>query len=348
MNPICTGLVGFGLSGHKLISPFLHSSELFDLKTVIQSQRTTAKEIYPDVNVSHDYASLINDPKIELIIITSPNIFHFDQAWQALEANKHVIIEKPITPTSSEAEKLISLASKKNKVLSVFHNRRWDGNFMTVKKVIEAGLLGDILDYEAHFDRYDPELKPESWRNKLNAGSGVLYDLGPHLIDQAIQLFGLPQGVYADIRSQRKNSPVDDYFELQLIYPQTKVTLKAGKFLREPGPHYAVHGRRGSFIKYGCDPQGDQLIKGISPIEADFGSEEIKHWGLLNTKVNGIRFHGRIETETGRWMNYFENIYEAINKHASLQVSAEDGRNTINIIEKAFESHQKKCIVNLE
>ncbi len=336
------GLVGFGLSGHKLISPFLHYDNRFNLKKVMQHSKSNASEVYPDVEVVNDYEALINDNAIDLVIITSPNEFHFEQARKALEKDKHVVIEKPITPTVEQADFLIELAGKKKKVMSVYHNRRWDGNFLTVKKIVKQGLLGRLVEYESHFDRYDPVVPDNSWRDEERPASGVLFDLGPHLIDQALQLFGYPDAVWADIRTERANSKVDDAFQLKLYYDGIAVTLKAGKMVREQGPAFILHGTQGSFIKYGIDPQEARLMKGASPFDQGFGNDDPENWGVLNTQIDGLHYYGKVETEAGNWHGFFNNIYKAVVEGESLDVEADDAKKTVAVIQKAFESIEKK------
>ena len=182
---------------------------------------------------------------LELIVITTPNDSHFDYAWRALEAGKHVVVEKPFTITSADAKKLIKQAEKKNRVLSVYQNRRYVSDFLTIRQLLKENKLGEIVEFEAHYDRYRPEQRPNAWREENEPGSGILYDLGAHLIDQAFCLFGLPQFITADIRIQRPHARTTDYFELWLDYGFTKVILKAGMLVREPGPRYTIHGRHG-------------------------------------------------------------------------------------------------------
>ncbi|NTV83115.1 MAG: Gfo/Idh/MocA family oxidoreductase, partial [Bacteroidales bacterium] len=271
---IKTAIIGFGLSGRVFHAPFIHTHPGFQLTSVIERHGQTATDFYPEVKIARDYKDLLKDDALELAVITTPNIFHFDQAKALLMAGKHVVIEKPFTPSSAEADELISIAEKAGRKIFVFQNRRWDGDFKTVQQVVYNGYLGEILEYEAHFDRFAPGARRSAWRDEPLPAGGVLYDLGSHLIDQALVLFGLPHAVFADIRWQRAESKVDDYFEANLYYNRLKVTLKASVFVKEQGPRYIIHGTKGSFIKYGIDPQEELLKEGLMPNSPEWGKED--------------------------------------------------------------------------
>jgi predicted dehydrogenase len=301
--------------------------------------------MYPEVEIVTDYKQLLNDPEIELVVISLPNTLHFPVAKACLEAGKHIIIEKPLVPTSAEADELISLSEATGKKIFVFQNRRWDGDFKTVKKVVSEGMLGKLLEYEAHFDRYTPVRKRAAWRDDPLPASGLLYDLGPHLIDQALVLFGKPESVYADIRSQRENSRVDDYFQLELHYQSMKAILKAGFFVREPGARYTLHGTLGSFVKYGIDPQESLLKQGFMPTGENWGKEESSFWGLLNTEREGTHFRGQIETETGNYHGFYQDVYHVLTTGGTPEVKPEEARTVIRVIELAFQSSQVKSII---
>jgi len=342
------GLVAFGYSGKFFHAPFIHSNPNFDLCKVVERHNKKSKEIYPYVEVVRDFADLLNDKNIELVVITTPSHLHYEMTKEALLANKHVVVEKPFTATFDEAQELTDLAKNKNKILSVYHNRRWDGDFLTVKQVIKNKLLGKLVEYEAHFDRYTPHLNTKAWKERKEKGTGNLFDLGSHLIDQAQNLFGIPKTVTADIQTQRDVSKVDDYFELILEYDMLKVILKAGMLVREKGPHFILHGNKGSFVKYGMDPQEEALTYGLSPLSSDWGTEHPEKWGILNTQINNLRFKGKIETIPGSYEKFYDNIYDSIVNQSELAVKPEEARNTIRIIELAFESSSKKCTVTFK
>lgn len=234
MNPINTALIGFGFSGKVFHAPFLSVSPYFNLSKILSSRINEIHSIYPNIEISNNINDIFQDTKIDLIVICSPNALHFEHAKLALENNKHVIVEKPFVLKLSEGYELIELAKRKNRILSVFQNRRWDGDFQTVKEIVDSGVLGQISEFEAHFDRFRPTIDTLNWRTQKVPGSGVLFDLGPHLIDQALNLFGLPVAVFGDIRISRNIGDVDDCFEIILYYQNFRVKLKAGVLVKEP------------------------------------------------------------------------------------------------------------------
>jgi scyllo-inositol 2-dehydrogenase (NADP+) len=344
---INTAIIGFGLSGKVFHAPFLHVNPGFKLGKVVERHGNSSQALYPDIEVVKDYKDLVDDASLDLVVITSPNIYHFEQAKALLEAGKHVVIEKPVTPTSAEADELIEVADKAGKKIFVFQNRRWDGDFKTVQQVVYNGYLGEILEYEAHFDRFAPGARRSAWRDEPLPAGGVFYDLGPHLIDQVLVLFGMPNAVFGDIRLQREGTNVDDYFEVNLLYNRLKVTLKASVFVKEPGPRFIIHGTKGSFVKYGIDPQEELLREGYMPDSESWGKEDPDYWGVLNAEMRGQQFYGNIETEPGNYMGFYDNVYEVITKGAEQAVLPHEARNVIRIIELAFESNKSGAIIKL-
>jgi len=344
---IQTAIIGFGLSGRVFHAPFLHAHPGFRLAKVVERKSNSAKDLYPDVEIVRNYKDLLNDDILELVVIATPNIFHFDQACEFLMAGKHIVVEKPFSPSSAEADKLIKISEETGKKIFVYQNRRWDGDFKTLQQVVYQGYLGEILEYEAHFDRFAPGPRRSAWRDEPLPGGGVFYDLGSHLIDQALVLFGMPHSVFADIRKQRAESKVDDYFEVSLFYSRLKVVLKASVFVKEPGPRYIIHGTKGSFVKYGIDPQEEMLKQNLLPDTEDWGKEDPDCWGILNAELNGQQFYGTIETEPGNYMGFYDNVHDVITKGAEQAVRPEEARNVIRIIELAFESHGSKSMVSL-
>ncbi len=341
------GLIGFGLGGRVFHGPIIRSIENFELVKVVSTNQQAlenVKSIYPLTEVVADADLLFHDDTIELIVVATPNTSHAEYVTKALLANKHVVVEKPFTITAKEADDLILLAQKQNKVLAVHHNRRWDSDFLTVKKIIENNFLGNVVEYEAHFDRYRTEIKQNAWREEELPGSGILYDLGSHLIDQALCLFGIPLEVTGDMRIQRQGGKVDDYFEVTLNFGETKVILKAGMLVREAVPHFIVMGDRGSFIKYGMDVQEEALKNGYLPKDsATWGKEPQELWGILNTEMDGLHFRGQVESIHGDYRGFYRNVYGAIRGYEELMVRPEEARNVIRIIELVMESHKKKA-----
>jgi predicted dehydrogenase len=341
------GIIGFGVSGKYFHAPFIHCSPDLEFKAVVSTRKEEIQSIYPYVQVWSDPDRLFEDREIDLVILANPNTSHFELGKRALRQGKHVIIEKPFAPTSGEARELTSIARENNLVLSVYHNRRWDGDFLTIRKIIEDGLLGRIKEFESHFDRHRPVSDPRKWRNRNIPGSGLLFDIGSHLIDQAVCLFGEPSSVRADIRTVEEACRVDDCFEVRLQYEGLKVTLKASNFVPEPGPRFIIKGTGGSFIKSGFDPQEKMLRQGIMPDTAGWGKEDAGMYGMLDTESNGTHFRGTMETIAGDYAGYFANLNGAITRNEELAVRPEEAALVIEIIERAFESSRQRCSLEL-
>jgi predicted dehydrogenase len=344
---IKVGLASFGMSGKVFHAPLIKSHPGFLLKSVVERSKNESQKVYPEVQVVRSFEELLRDQTIDLVVVNTPDNTHATFAMKALEAGKHVIVEKPFTQTISEGEKLIEFAHKKNLLLSVFQNRRWDGDFLTVKEIISKGLLGRLVEFESHFDRYRNFIQANTWKEEPSSGTGTLYNLGSHMIDQAIVLFGMPEAVYADLRILRTGGKIDDSYDLKLYYPNIKVTLKGCYLAREAGARYMLNGTLGSYVKYGLDPQEDDLKNGISLLNANWGKEPEEKWGLLNTDIDTLHFYGKIETKPGNYMAYYNNIYNAITQNEPLQVKAEEALNVIKIINSAISSSTEKMLVKL-
>jgi predicted dehydrogenase len=341
-----TGIVGFGLSGQVFHAPFVDAHPGFKLRTIVTSGALAATK-YPKTQIKASFDELLANPAIDLVIICSPNQLHFPQAKAALEAGKHVIVEKPFTVNSTEAQSLIETSRKSGKLVFPFHNRRWDSDLLTLKHIIAQGYLGKIVEYESRFDRFTPEISRAAWRYQQEEGGGTLFDLGIHLIDQAVSLFGKPQGVFARLFNQREGSVTDDSFDLKLIYPDLNVTLKASVFVKEAGPRFQVHGTKGSFVKYGLDVQEAQLRKGKKPGSKSYGMEPFSQRGILNTATSGKSFRGRYETLPGNYMAFFDNVHSTVTTGSEMVIKPEDALLNIRIIEAARVSQKEQKIIQL-
>jgi scyllo-inositol 2-dehydrogenase (NADP+) len=278
---------------------------------------------------------------IDLVVIATPNPSHHPIAKQCLLAGRHVVVDKPLTTTVAEAEELVQLAKDKRRVLSVYHNRRYVGDFVTLRKLLSDGVLGRIVLFESHFDRFRPELKPSAWREQPQSGSGLWFDLGPHLLDQALVLFGIPQAIGADIRIERQGAAVDDAFDVTLHYPHMRALLRASMLAASPGPTFAVHGTSGSFIKYGLDPQEEALKSGRAPGEPKWDAEPPEMHGKL-TAPEGTR---TIPTIPSSFTHYYENVRDAILGKAQLAVLPEEALNVMRGLELAVVSSQRRCVL---
>jgi predicted dehydrogenase len=291
-------------------------------------------DIFPSVQKAVTLEAVLSDKDIDLVSIATPNSTHLEIAMQCLGAGKHILVEKPFAPTVSDAKKIWDGAEKRGKHVFVFQNRRFDSDFLTVQKIVENGFLGDILSFEAHYNRYKPLLNPKKWKETVSPAHGILYDLGPHLIDQSIALFGNPRQVWGRTFTQREHSEIDDAFDIRLDYGKTQVTLKSSLLVREDTPRYVIQGTKGSFVKYGIDVQEDHLKAGWTPDMPEFGIEPAQNHGILNTDIGGLHIRGQVETERGHWSMLFQNIYEVLEKGKERIIKPEQVLEQLNIIEQ--------------
>ncbi|WP_116128284.1 Gfo/Idh/MocA family oxidoreductase [Lewinella sp. IMCC34183] len=334
--PINVGLIGFGLSGRYLQAPFYRAHPGFHVARVVTSRADELAAEFTGMNPTRDLDIVLADRAIDLVSIATPNATHYEFARAALEAGKHVLVDKPACATAAQLRELRDLAAANNLHLFVFQNRRWDSDFLTTRKVVDGGALGELVNYEARYDRWKPEPNTKPWKEKPGAAAGMLYDLGAHIIDQAICLFGRPQEVSGATWTQRRDSSIPDAFDLQLTYElPLRVSLSCSLLAREPTPRYTLHGYRGSYVKYGIDVQEDQLKAGILPGHDRFGEEPAEQHGLLHTETNGLTVRGPVMTETGRWMGLFENMHAVVRDGAAPAVALDDVILQLEIIESA-------------
>ena len=340
------GIVGFGLSGQVFHAPFIEENPNFNLHTIATSQALAARK-YRGIKIADSIDDLLADPAIDLVVICTPNALHYPHAKAAVLARKHVIIEKPFSASTTQAQSLIKLAGETGKFIFPYHNRRWDSDFLTLKQIIAHGSLGEIVDYESRFDRFAPEIVRAAWKYQQTEGGGTLFDLGTHLIDQAINLFGKPEGVFCQLFNQREGSVTDDSFDLRLIYPGLNVTIKASVFVKEAGPRFQVHGTKGSFIKYGLHPQEAALKKDKKPGSRRFGIEPVSTYGILNTIVSGKELRARCLALPGDYMAFYDNVYSVIAESGTIAIEPEDALLNLLIIEAARKSDNEKKIILL-
>lgn len=347
MKPVNTALLSFGMSGKLFHAPFLQPRHGFHFYAVWERSKNLAQETYPSVKTYRMFEELLADDNVELVIVNTPNYTHYEYTKKALESGKHVVVEKPFTVTTKEGEELIELSKKTNRILSVYHNRRYDSDYKAVKKIVQDDLLGKIVEAEFHFDRYKEDLSPKVHKETPGPGNGALYDLGSHLIDQALQLFGMPDAVFADIEIVRPASQVDDFFEILMYYPGKRVRLRCSYLVREPLPGYVLHGIKGSFIKAKTNVQEIALQSGIKPGAEDWGKEPDAERGYLHTEKDGLVIKEFISTSNGNYMDFFDGIYRAIRNGELPPVTAEDALDVIRIIEAAFMSSKQRRVIEL-
>lgn len=333
------GLVGFGMVAQRFHAPLISIEERFRLTHVVERSANSSQKQYPHVQVVRSLEALLTEP-VDLVVVLTPNELHFSQAKQALEAGKHVVLDKPMTVTSQEAAELCDLADQKGLSLTVFQNRRWDSDFLTLKKLLTQGVLGTLVELESHFDRFRPQLKG-GWRESEGPGTGILYDLGSHLIDQAFQLFGTPRALLADVRTQREGARADDFFEILLDYETVRVTLKSSCLAAEPRVRFLARGTRGAWIKYGLDPQEAALAEGEIPGGADWGSEESAEWGTLH----GADSSHKTPSLPGNYPAFYSLLAKSLLQGGPAPVDARETARVIEAIELCLESHRRRAWV---
>ena len=347
MHIIKTALLSYGMSGKVFHAPFIQSNPGFQLAGAWERTKKNIENDYPGVTSYPTLEALLADESIELVIVNTPNESHFDYARKALLAGKHIVVEKAFTTTVKEGEELKVLAEKQNKKISVYQNRRYDSDLKTVAKVIADNVLGDIMEAEFHYDRFKPVVGPKVHKETAGAGAGLLMDLGPHLIDEALFIFGMPQALFADIRFTRPLTKVNDCFDLLLYYPGMRVRLKATSFAREATPANVVQGTKGSFIKTRADVQEVDLIAGKKPGAADWGTEPVSDMGLLHTEKSGVVIRESIPSLQGNYGEYYQGVYQALTSDKPMPVTVDEGIRTIKIIEAAIKSDLEKMVIEL-
>ena len=341
---IRVGIIGFGYSAKTFHIPLIEAIDSFIFTSISSSQKEAVKEKHPHVSIYEFPEELVANGELDLVIITAPNDVHYSLAKLCLDNDIHVVLEKPMTTTSLEAQTLVSLAKKRSLVLSVFHNRRWDGDFLTVKKLIEAKRLGEVRYFESHFDRFRPNVQ-QRWREQPGPASGIWFDLGAHLVDQAICLFGLPRAVTARCLPMRENAKTTDYFHVQLHYENLEVVLHGSSFSAAPNCRFRVEGAKGSYLKYGLDVQEAQLKSGVSPNDAAYGVEGEEDFGRFYSESSSEQ----IASERGCYQAYYLDLAEAINSERSNPVDPEEAATVIQILELAERSSAlgERLLVNV-
>jgi len=349
MQEIGVAVVGFGLAGRVFHAPFVNAVPGLKLEAIVQRRGDEAAKAWPGVRILRSFAEAVGDPAVQLIVVATPNETHFSLAKQALEAGKHVVIDKPFTATSAEAKELAETASARGLVLAPFHNRRWDGDFLTVRKLLGEKALGRLVTYQSHFDRFRPLPREATWKESGNDANGMLFDLGPHLVDQVLTLFGTPQAITASVRKDRDQTAIEDAFDITLHYDRMLAHCCATMLACDAAPRFLLHGTHGSFKKYGVDPQEPALVAGakVPPMgdATPWLPEDESAWGRLTTASDladpGNVTKQKIETELGDYRGYYANVRDAINGKAKLEVTPGDGWRVIRLLEMARESSEQ-------
>lgn len=332
---IRVGVIGFGLAGRVFHTAVIAETPGLELACIVQRHGEEAAKAHPGIQICRSIEEMLRDASIRIVVVATPSYSHFEIAAQCLRAGRNVIIDKPFTLTSDEATELIDLAREQGVLITAYQNRRWDGDFVTLKQVIASGALGRVVSYESHFDRFRAAPRTDVWRESGGPGGGILFDLGPHLIDQATVLFGNPKSVWADIRIDRDGGAVDDAFDVLLKFDGVTALLRSTLTAATAGSRFVVHGTKGSFVKWGLDPQEDALRAGAKFSDAGFGEEPEPLWGELHIAGEPVQ---KVKTAAGNYRGFYENVRDAVLGHAELEVTPEQAWRTTRLIEMARES----------
>jgi scyllo-inositol 2-dehydrogenase (NADP+) len=331
------GLAGYGYAGQTFHAPLIAGAGL-RLAAIQTSQAERAARDFPEAKIVADYEAMLALPELDAIVIATPNDTHFDLACRALAAGKHVVVDKPVTVTLAQAEQLERAAVRHGRLVAPFHNRRWDGDFLTVRALLAEGRLGRLTHYESHFDRFRPLVR-QRWREDAARGGGLLLDLGPHLLDQALQLFGPPDTLWATVAAHRDGAQADDYFHLVLGYPHHQAVLHASTLTALVPPRFALHGTRGSYLKMGLDTQEDALKAGQRPGDAGFGHNPP---GRLRTLVDAGEAQPEAEwdwpTAAGAYTEFYRQFAAAVRQQAPLPVTVAQAIEVMRLLSLAQDS----------
>jgi len=340
------GLIGFGLAGRAFHAPVIRAVSGLHLAAILQRTGNEAAEKYPDVRIVRRLDELLSMKEIRLVVIATPNDTHYSLTRMCLESGRDVVVDKPFTTTLEEAQSLVQVAKEKGRLLTVYQNRRYDGDFQAIRQLVADGTLGRIVRFETHYDRYRPQLKPGAWRETKRPGAGILFDIAPHLIDHALVLFGLPEAVTADVRIERENAVADDAFDIMLHYPNSvRAVLCSSILAAAPRPRFVLLGTQGSFVKQTFDPQENNLRRGHIPSEGAWGAEPEENWGVLTVPAGDSFERRRIRSANCDFREFYANVRDAILGRAELAVTPEWALDVMRILVLARESSERRCTV---
>ena len=340
LKALSVGIVGYGYATKTFHAPLIAAVPGLRLAAISSSDPSKVYADWPDVQVEATAEQLFARSDIDLVVIPTPNDTHFSLACAGLAAGKHVVVDKPFTVTLDEARQLQAKAQAAGRLLSVFHNRRWDADFLTLRQVIASGELGKIVHFESHFDRYRPEVLGR-WREQADTGGGLWYDLGAHLLDQALQLFGIPESIALDLAQQRDGAKTPDWFHAVLRYGQSRIILHGSALALAPGPRFTVHGSLGSFVKMGLDPQEDALKAGKRPLAPDWGVDDLP--AAVSVWLDGACTKREINCVAGDYPAYYSAVRDAIHGKGVNPVPAHEAMHVIGLIELGLRSARDGC-----
>ncbi|PTT57649.1 oxidoreductase, partial [Stenotrophomonas sp. HMWF003] len=335
-TPLQVGLIGYGLAGSVFHAPLIQHTPGLALHSIASSQRDRLLRSFTDVRICDQPAELFNDPALDAVVIATPNAEHAPLAIAALQAGKHVLVDKPFALDLAEAEAVVRAAQTAERVVTVFQNRRFDADFLTLQQLLVDGVLGEVAECHSHFDRYRPQVR-DRWRESDAPGAGLWMDLGPHLLDQMLQLFGWPQAISADLMAQRDGARSDDYFHAVLHYPRHRAIVHAGSLVAAARPRFAVHGGLGSYLKHGRDVQEDQLREGIAPGAPGWGLDPV-HGQHVSVDAAGHEHAASVDNALGDYRRLYAAFRDAMLGTGAPTVSAEQALQLMRLLAAGTES----------
>jgi scyllo-inositol 2-dehydrogenase (NADP+) len=345
---IDVGLIGFGLAGRAFHAQVIRAVPGLRLAAILQRSGNEAAALYPDVRIVRTADELLAIKEIRLVVIATPNDSHYPLAQQCLAAGRDVLVDKPFTTTLEEAIALVEFAKQQNRLLTVYQNRRYDGDFQAIRQLVASGGLGRIVRFESNYDRFRPQLRPGSWRERVGPGSGIFFDIAPHLIDHALLLFGLPEALTADIRMEREGAVADDAFDLVFHYPRgLRADLRSSILAAATRPRFLLHGTQGAFLKQSFDPQESNLRRGYIPTDSAWGAEPEENWGLLTLSESGAMTQRRVPSENCDYRDFYANLRDAILGKAKLAVSPEWALDVMRLLELARQSSNERRTISV-
>jgi len=345
---IDVGLIGFGLAGRSFHAPVIRAVPGLRLAAILQRSGNEAAERYPDVHIVRTLDELLAIKEIRLVVIATPNDSHFPLAKQCLAGGRDVLVDKPFTTTLEEAIALVQFAKQQGRLLTVYQNRRYDGDFQAIVQLAASGALGRIVRFESNYDRFRPQLRPGAWRERYGPGTGIFFDIAPHLIDHALSLFGSPEALTADIRMERDGAVADDAFDLAFHYPRgLRADLRSSILAAVTRPRFLLHGTQGAFVKQSFDPQENNLRRGYIPTDTAWGAEPEENWGLLTLSENGTLTQRRVPSANCDYRDFYANLRDAILGKAKLAVTPEWALDVMRLLELARKSSNERRTISV-
>jgi scyllo-inositol 2-dehydrogenase (NADP+) len=345
---IDVGLIGYGLAGRSFHAPVIRAVPGLRLAAILQRSGNEAAEKYPDVRIVRTLDELLAIKEIRLIVIATPNESHFPLAQQCLAAGRDVLVDKPFATTLDEAIALVEFAKQEGRLLTVYQNRRYDGDFQSIVQLVAGGALGRVVRFESNYDRFRPQLRPGAWRERSGSGTGIFFDIAPHLIDHALLLFGMPEALTADIRIEREGAVADDAFDLAFHYPLgLRADLRSSILAAATRPRFLLHGTQGAFVKQSFDPQENNLRHGHISTDGSWGAEPEENWGLLTLSENGTLTERRVPSANCDYRDFYANLRDAILGKAKLAVSPEWALDVMRLLELARQSSKERRTISV-